>query len=259
MQPLALYLSAGLALGDPPGPTRGLRNAEGFAFVPETNTLWASANNRDESPYPNRDATNRYGLLVRPYIDNYPADEFTYVHDGGNYGWPYCNPTQDSPSGFVKMKFDSDMETNRDGAVDCRAMDPIDRGLQANSVLLQLAFAQQTVFPAVYRDYVSWDRVEQAGYKVVYLPWNPVNGKPGRPVDLVANLADISFRVIGELPYTARVVFAACGYALAATITKGDDGITYLSLDGAGIRGAEPGRFAGFKSDGKTMEEHPKR
>ena len=90
-------------------------------------------------------------------------------------------------------------------------------------------------------------------------PWNPVNGKPGSPIDLVANLADIWFRVIVALPYTARVVFAACGYALAATITKGDDGITYLSLDGAGIRGAEPGRFAGFKSDGKTMEEHPKR
>ena len=132
---------AGLALGDPTGPKGELRNADGLAFVPATNTLWASANNRDALPYPYRDATNRYGLLVRPYIDNYPADEFAYVRDGGSYGWPYRNPTQHSPNGFVKMKFDSDVETNRDGAVDCRAMDPIDRGPQAHSALLQLAFA----------------------------------------------------------------------------------------------------------------------
>lgn len=101
--------------------------------------------------------------------------------------------------------------------------------------------------------------MERTGYKVVYLAWNPVTGQQGGPVDPVAGLAVISFRVIVELPYTARVVFAACGYAPAATITKADDGATYLSLNGTGIRGAKPGRFAGFKNDGKTMEERTKR
>ena len=48
------------------------------------------------------------------------------------------------------MEFDPDVEMNRDGAVDCGTIYRIDRGWQEHSTAFQLAFAQQTAFPAVY-------------------------------------------------------------------------------------------------------------
>jgi glucose/arabinose dehydrogenase len=42
----------------------GLRNPEGLAFLPGTNTLWAAVNNRDDIPYPYRDSTGNYGQVV---------------------------------------------------------------------------------------------------------------------------------------------------------------------------------------------------
>ena len=48
------------------------------------------------------------------------------------------------------MEFDPDVEMNRDGAVDCGTIYRIDRGLHTHSAVLQLTFAQQTAFRAVY-------------------------------------------------------------------------------------------------------------
>ena len=114
----------------------GLRNPEGLAFVPGTNTLWAAVNNRDEIPYPYKDATGQYRQAVRSYIDDHPPDLFTALRPGGNYGWPFCNSTEDTPVGFNNMPFDTDQDTNSDAHVDCAAMDRVTRGLQAHSARL---------------------------------------------------------------------------------------------------------------------------
>ncbi len=69
---------------------------------------------------------NRY-LTVPP---NFSAAVFARVDDGGNYGWPYCNPNPDTPAGFVNMPFDRDVQNNADGSrLDCAAATRISQGI----------------------------------------------------------------------------------------------------------------------------------
>lgn len=171
---------------------RGLRNAEGLAMLPGTNTLWVAVNNRDDIPYAKQDGTGGYGKVMASYVDNHPAELFTAVRDGGNYGWPYCNPNPDSPSGFDDMPFDRDYDMNRDGRVDCGAMDTVMKGIQAHSAPLGMIFLQDTAFPRAYRNgavvalHGSWNRSTKTGYKVVYFPWDSETQRPGAQIDLVS-------------------------------------------------------------------------
>lgn len=175
---------------------RGLRNAEGLAMIPGTSTLWVVVNNRDDIPYPFDDASGNYGRVFSGYVDNHPPDEFTRVRDGGNYGWPFCNPNPDTPGGLVDMPFDLDYNMNRTGAVDCAAMDRINRGIQAHSAPLGLTFFQNTTAPELYRTgagvalHGSWNRTQKTGYKVVFFPWDALTQLPGDQVDLVTGWAD---------------------------------------------------------------------
>lgn len=158
--------------------------------------MWVVVNNRDNIPYPFNDASSNYGRRFADYIDNHPAEAFTRVRDGGNYGWPFCNPNPDTPSGVVDMPYDPDHDMNRSGAVDCAAMDRVSRGIQAHSAPLGLLFLQNTAAPSLYRDGVavalhgSWNRTQKAGHKVIYFPWNPVTQLPSDEMDLVTGWAD---------------------------------------------------------------------
>ncbi len=168
---------------------QGLRNAEGLAFVPGTDDLWVVVNNRDNIIYPLNDSTGNYGKVVPQYVDNHPPDELIQVRDGGNYGWPFCNPNPDTEAGLTDMPFDLDYELNADGHIDCKTMDAVSKGIQAHSAPLGLTFLQDTQFPEAYRSgavvglHGSWNRSEPTGYKVIYYPW--VDGRPGDAVDLV--------------------------------------------------------------------------
>ena len=172
---------------------RGLRNAEGLAFVPGTNTLWVVINNRDNIPYPLHTGPYTYGQVVTAYVDNHPPDEFTSVRDGGNYGWPFCAPTPDSPNGLNNMPFDPSVDpgVNDAGQVDCTTMDRIVKGIQAHSAPLGLTFFEGTAVPAAYQNgaavglHGSWNRSAQTGYKVAYFPWDPSAQLPGNQIDLV--------------------------------------------------------------------------
>jgi glucose/arabinose dehydrogenase len=174
---------------------RGLRNAEGLAFLPGTDTLWVVVNNRDNIRYPVEDSSD-YGKLLTSYVDNHPPDEFTRVRDGGNYGWPFCNPNPDTDAGYNAMPFDRDYDLNRDGIVDCGRMDRIDKGIQAHSAPLGLIFLQGTQFLDAYRNgavtalHGSWNRSTLTGYKVVYFPWNQQTQLPGGQIDLVSGWSD---------------------------------------------------------------------
>ena len=177
---------------------RGLRNAEGLAFVPGTNTLWVAVNNRDNTPYPLNDGSGKYGQVIPDYVDNHPPDEFTQVTDGGNYGWPFFNPNPDTSTGWDNMPFDRDYDWNRDGHVDVATMTRISKGIQAHSAALGLTFLQGTQFPAAYANgavialHGSWNRTTPTGYKVVYFPWNATTQTPGAQADLVAGFTDFS-------------------------------------------------------------------
>ena len=174
---------------------KGLRNAEGLAFLPETNDLWVTVANRDEIKYPfhndfDGNGTDDYGKLMRAYTDDHPPELFTYVRDGGNYGWPFCNANPDTASGYNTMPYDRDVDFNGDGSrLDCSTIDRVTQGIQAHSTALGLLFLQDTAFPTSYREGValayrgSWNRTKKTGYKVAYFPWR--DGEPLDQLDLV--------------------------------------------------------------------------
>ena len=165
----------------------GIRNAEGLDFVPGTDNLWVTVNQRDWVSYPFEDATGWYGNYIESYTDNNPVEGFTLVREGGNYGWPFCNP--DAREGMDDIPLVKDVELNRNGAVDCSGMDHLSKGIQAHSAPLGFNFTQGTALPEAYRNgalvalHGSWNRSKATGYKVIYFPWE--SGKPGEQIDLV--------------------------------------------------------------------------
>ena len=125
---------------------RGIRNAEGLAFVPGTNELWAAVNETDDILYPFRNSWQGsgsidYGKSIASYIDDHPPDEFIHVKEGANYGWPFANPNPDTPNGLDNMPFAPNYETNPDWSKYPESMfTRIDKGIQAHSAPLGMAF-----------------------------------------------------------------------------------------------------------------------
>ena len=176
---------------------RGLRNAEGLAFLPGINDLWVAVNNRDNLPYPYQDNTGWYGQVLSQYVDDHPPDEFTKVVAGANCGWPFANPNPDTLNGLDYPPFDPDYDNNRDwsqfGASTFRR---VSKGIQAHSAALGLTFWQGSAAPAAWRNgatialHGSWNRSRRTGYKVVYFPWNTDAQSPLTQADFVTGWLD---------------------------------------------------------------------
>lgn len=217
---------------------RGIRNAEGLAFVPGTNDLWVAVNNRDNVAVPDPASPN-YKKVIPSYVDNHPPDEFMKVRDGGNYGWPFCNPNPDG--GLDNMPFDRDVEFNADGHVDCGAMDRINKGIQAHSAALGLTFLQDTAFPAAYKNgaviglHGSWNRTTPTGYKVIYFPWDSASQQPGAQVDLVTGFTsggsawgrpvDVAVDQLGSLAISDDSSGTVYKLTYTPPVSSGDNGI----------------------------------
>ena len=179
---------------------RGIRNAEGLAFVPGTNELWAAVNESDDVRYPFRNSwqgsgSNDYGKRITSYIDDHPPDEFIHVKEGANYGWPFADPNPDTPNGLDHMPFAPNYETNPDWSkYPERMFTHVDKGIQAHSAPLGMAFLQGSETPESFREgmaialHGSWDRSRKTGYKVIFFPWQ--GGGPGRQFDLVTGWLD---------------------------------------------------------------------
>ncbi|MBC7895175.1 MAG: PQQ-dependent sugar dehydrogenase [Cytophagaceae bacterium] len=169
---------------------RGLRNAEGLAFLPNTSTLWVVVNNRDQIPYPVNDVSGNYGRVFSGFVDDHPPEEFTSVVQGGNYGWPFCNPNPTTANGMDDMPFDVDYD-NRGAGMNCATMTRISKGIQAHSAPLGMLFLQPTAFPTAYRAGVaialhgSWNRTVRTGYKVIHFSWDALAQRPTTQIDLV--------------------------------------------------------------------------
>lgn len=166
---------------------QGIRNAEGLAFAPNSSDLWVVVNNRDNLAYPfhndwqNDGTGDDYGKVIQSYVDNHPPEEFIRVRDGGNYGWPYCNPNPES--GLTNMPFDRDVQNNADGSkLDCTKADRITQGIQAHAAPLGLSFWQGGAVTALHG---CWNCSRFVGHKVIYFPWT-VAGLPGKEQDLVS-------------------------------------------------------------------------
>jgi glucose/arabinose dehydrogenase len=139
----------------------GLRNPNGLQFEPQTHTLWAVINERDE-----------LGPDLVP-------DYLTSVRDGAFYGWPYS---------YYGQHIDPRVQPRRPDLV-ARAIAP-DYALSSHVAPLGLVFYSGTNLPAHYRggafvgEHGSWNRTVLNGYKVVYIPF--IDGRPsGPPEDVV--------------------------------------------------------------------------
>jgi len=182
---------------------KGLRNAEGLAFVPGSADLWVVVNNRDNTLVPDdRDVTgdgkSDKGKRVVQFVDNYPVEPFVHVTEGGFYGWPFCNPNSDK--GTRNLTYDRDYELNREGQkADCAKANPIDVGIQAHTAPLGLTFTQGTKAPdlgAVIPLHGSWNRSQPSGYKVIYFPWTASG--PGEEHDLATGWLDANGKAWGR-------------------------------------------------------------
>ncbi|MDX2092131.1 MAG: hypothetical protein SFX73_29975 [Kofleriaceae bacterium] len=177
---------------------KGIRNAEGLAIHPATGDLWVAVNHRDNVRYPLRDGLYPYGEVVQAYVNISPPEPFHRVRDGGNYGWPYCNPTD--RDGNDDMPYLRDIDNNEDGsALDCDAIDRIDKGLPAHSAPLGMSFWTGDRAPSAYRNgaviglHGCWNCDIPQGYRVAFLAPRADNGFED-DIDLVtgfiAGLAD---------------------------------------------------------------------
>ncbi|HET9319520.1 MAG TPA: PQQ-dependent sugar dehydrogenase [Bryobacteraceae bacterium] len=127
----------------------GARNAVGLAIQPGTNLLWATVNERDDQG------------------NEIPPDLVTAVHQGDDFGWPYCLPPNATP---------------QDPGDNCTGITPPTIGIQAHSAPLGLAFYTGSQFPSDYQgdlfvvQHGSWDRMPPAPPQIVRIHF--VNGQP---------------------------------------------------------------------------------
>ena len=139
----------------------GLRNPVGLAWNPETGTLWAVVNERDELG------------------NDLPPDYLTSVKAGGFYGWPYS---------YFGQHVDKRVQPQRPDLV-AKAISP-DYSLGSHVAPLGLTFYTGHLLPKKYfngafiGEHGSWNRDPATGYKVVFVKF--INGKPvGFPQDIL--------------------------------------------------------------------------
>jgi glucose/arabinose dehydrogenase len=144
----------------------GLRNPNGLAWEPTTETLWTVVNERDE-----------IGSDLVP-------DFLTSVQRDGFYGWPYS---------YFGGHVDERVTPPRPDLVE-RALVP-DYALGPHTASLGLAFYTANALPPDYRggafigQHGSWNRKPLSGYKVIYVPF--ADGKPsGMPQDVLTGFVN---------------------------------------------------------------------
>lgn len=140
----------------------GIRNPTGLHWQPQTGTLWAIANERDE-----------LGADLVP-------DYLTSVQEGAFYGWPYS---------YWGQHVDTRVQPQRPDLVE-KAVKP-DYSLGSHVAPLGLWFSQNNALPEKYHggafisEHGSWDRSPLSGYQVVYVPFE--QGQPvGKPQTVVS-------------------------------------------------------------------------
>lgn len=152
----------------------GIRNAVALSWGGAPAGLYALQMGRDQLSY---DWPQLYSDAENAEL---PAEEFLAVHEGDDFGWPYCYYDQLQKRKLLAPEYGGDGKT----AGDCgKYAQPIAAypGHWAPEAVL---FYTGAAFPARYREgafisfHGSWNRapLPQAGYKVIFQPL-----KDGRP------------------------------------------------------------------------------
>ena len=167
----------------------GIRNPNGLAWLPGSDTLWTAVNERDE-----------IGSDLVP-------DYMTSVKDGGFYGWPYS---------YYGQHVDDRIQPQRPDLV-ARAIQP-DYALGAHTASLGLTFSDDARLGAAYAHGVfigqhgSWNRKPRAGYRVIFVPFSGAMPS-GQPQEVLTGFLDKDGKAQGR---PVGVVVAKDGALLVA-------------------------------------------
>lgn len=175
---------------------RGVRNAEGLDFLPGTSQLWAALIGRDLMPYPfdddyDGDGESDYGKIMQRFVDDNPTELFTRIRDGGNYGWPFCDPVPNAAMTNPALVPDPSLNP-REARLDCSSVDRGSKAIRAHATPLGMSFLHNSNVPAAYRRgavvalHGCWNCSSlRAGFKVIYFPFDEA-GNAGAEIDLVS-------------------------------------------------------------------------
>lgn len=147
----------------------GIRNAVALDWNSSVNTLYALQHGRDQL------ANFWPDLYTNEESAELPAEEFFLVRDGSNFGWPYCfyDPVQGKK--ILNPEYGGDgTQTGR-----CDSAENPIMAFPAHWAPNDVLFYTGEMFPERYRNgafiafHGSWNRapLEQAGYKVVFVPF----------------------------------------------------------------------------------------
>ncbi|WP_083941631.1 PQQ-dependent sugar dehydrogenase [Salinicola socius] len=151
----------------------GVRNPTALTFQPDTDELWAVANERDE---------------LGPHL---VPDYLTSIQEGGFYGWPYS---------YWGQNVDPRVKPENPELVKS-AIAP-DYSLSSHRAPLGVDFSNPAVGGqfadgAFVGEHGSWNRADPVGYKVVFVPFQ--NGEPaGDPIDFVSGFLTDDGRTRGR-------------------------------------------------------------
>lgn len=182
----------------------GLRNPVGMTFVPETDELWVSVNERD--------------ALGSDLVPDY----MTSVSEGGFYGWPYS---------YYGQHVDERIEPARPDLVE-KAISP-DYALGPHTASLGLLYVTETSLSAAFENgmfigqHGSWNREPPSGYKVIFVEF--ANGEPvGAPKDVLSGFLE------GDTAYGRPVGLTQTSDG--SLLVADDVGNTVWHVSGANVR-----------------------
>lgn len=175
---------------------RGLRNAIGFDWDPQTGILWADDMGEDK------------------HGEDKPADEINRIEDGKHYGWPY----------FIDDNAPNPNLTDAKKSLKPEEATPPALALQPHLSPIDLRFYTGSQFPAAYRGAMfvalhgssATARKERIGYKVVRVLFK--DGRPTGVEDFVTGWLKDG-QVLGR----------------PAGLITGADGALYISDDNKGF------------------------
>jgi glucose/arabinose dehydrogenase len=196
----------------------GIRNAVAIHWNKKEGKLYALQHGRDQLNqfYPE--------LYSEEQSNDLPAEEFLLVEDGSDFGWPYCYYDQ------LQQKKVLGPEYGGDGnKVDrCEAKDDPILAFPGHIGPNDLLFYTGDMFPEKYKNgafiafHGSWNRTEQKGYSVVFVPFN---GKiPSGEWEVFAD----GFAGVDVITNTSDAKHRPCGLA------QGPDGSLYVCDDEKG-------------------------
>ena len=148
---------------------QGLRNSQGFAWHPQTGSMYATNNGADMR-------SDKKGGKVN---DDIPPEHLNKIEPGKHYGWPYCwaNPKTNAMTEDPNFVGETDF---------CKGATQPATTFTSHSTPIGITFLDKSHFPDEYKNdaivalHGSWNRKEPSGYKLVRVKF-----KDGQPLDVI--------------------------------------------------------------------------